>query len=313
MPTSLKIAFFGTPDFAVPTLAALLSSRHAVVGVVTQPDRPRGRGQQSSFSPVKALAVERQRPVLQPTRLKDPAFLEAYAALGADLGVVAAYGRILPTAVIETPRLGLINVHASLLPLYRGAAPIQRAVLAGEVETGVTIMRIVEELDAGAMFDRVVVPIGPDATSVEVERELARVGAALLVQVVDRIADGGAHEEPQDATRATYAPKIGREEGVIQWDRPAQMIHNQVRGLTPWPHAWCFLHDTRLILTRTRPLEEVTAATPGTVLEARGDVITVATGSGVLRILELQPEGKRPLSAREFLAGRAIPEGTRLT
>jgi methionyl-tRNA formyltransferase len=327
----LAIVFFGTPAFAAPTLQALLRSRHRVVGVVSQPDRPRGRGQKPSVAPVKALALAAGVPVLQPERLKEPGFLDALAALRADLGVVAAYGRIIPEIVIHTPRLGLINVHGSLLPRYRGAAPVQRAVMAGETETGVTIMRIVKELDAGAMFATIARPIAHDATSADVARDLAEVGARLLVEVVDAIAAGTAREEPQDDTRATYAPKITREESPIDWTRPATGIHNQVRGLNPWPHASTSIAGARLIIVRTMPEEVVpeqlrsggvshdrekplpTSIHPGTVIGPAGDAIRVATGQGVLRILALQPEGKRVMTAREFLAGRPIPAGTRLT
>jgi methionyl-tRNA formyltransferase len=327
----LSIVFFGTPAFAAPTLQALLHSRHQVVGVVSQPDRPRGRGQKPGVAPVKELALAAGVPVLQPERLKEPGFLDALAALRADLGVVAAYGRIIPEIVIHTPRLGLINVHGSLLPRYRGAAPVQRAVMAGETETGVTIMRIVKELDAGAMFATIARPIAHDATSADVARDLAEVGARLLVEVVDAIAAGTAREEPQDDTRATYAPKITREESPIDWTRPATAIHNQVRGLNPWPHASTSVAGARLIIVRTLP-EEVapeelrsagvshdrekplpTSIPPGTVIGAAGDAIRVATGEGVLRMLALQPEGKRVMTAREFLAGRPIPAGTRLT
>jgi methionyl-tRNA formyltransferase len=325
----LSVVFFGTPAFAAPTLDALLHSRHRVVGVVSQPDRPRGRGQKLSVAPVKELALAAGLPVLQPERLKDPAFLQAFAALGADLGVVAAYGRIIPEVVIETPRLGLINVHGSLLPRYRGAAPIQRAVMAGDAETGVTIMRIVKAMDAGAMFAKVARPIPPDATSAEVEHDLAGVGARLLVEVVNAMAAGTAREEPQDDTRATYAPKITREESPIDWTRPAQAIHDQVRGLTPWPHASTALGGARLLVIRTVPEPPAGKSTsggvshsrekhlptsiPGAVIEAAGDAIRVATGHGILRILALQPEGKRVMTAREFLAGRPIPAGTRIS
>lgn len=308
----LSIVFFGTPVFAVPTLEALLRSRHRVVGVVSQPDRPRGRGQKTGATPVKAVALAAGVPVLQPERLKDPAFLNALSSWQTDLGVVAAYGRIIPDVVIETPRLGLINVHASLLPRYRGAAPVQRAVLAGDTETGVTIMRIVRELDAGPMFGKVVVPISADATSAGVEHDLAVAGAALLVDVVDRIAAGTAGEEPQDHALATYAPKITREEGEIDWTKAAAAIHNQVRGLTPWPHAWTRLDDARLIVVRSAPEPSAdVAAPPGTIVEARGDVLRVATGQGTLRVLSVQPEGRRAMSVREFLAGRQLTSGTR--
>ena len=325
----LAIVFFGTPLFAAPTLQALLDSRHRVAGVVSQPDRPRGRGQKLGVAPVKALAMAAGLPVVQPERLKDPAFLEAFAAMGADLGVVAAYGRIIPEIVINTPRLGLINVHGSLLPRYRGAAPIQRAVMAGEAVTGITIMRIVKELDAGAMFAKVTRPIPGDATSADVERDLAVAGARLLVEVVDSLADGTAREEPQDDSLATYAPKITREESPIDWTQPALAIHNQVRGLNPWPHASTTLDGARLIVTRTLPDSEdlrrthprsaglragtIEVPPPGTIVDAAGDAIRVVTGDGVLRILALQPEGKRAMTAREFLAGRAVRPGTRLS
>ena len=245
--------FFGTPAFAVPSLDALLrASPHTVVGVVTQPDRPRGRGQKLSDAPVKARAVDAGLPVLQPERMKDPAFLDALAAWGADLGVVAAYGRILTDAILATPRLGMINVHASLLPRYRGAAPVHRAVIAGETSTGVTIMRVVKALDAGAMFVKEHRPIGPDETSDEVERELAQIGARLLVAVVDQIARGSAVETPQNDAESTYAHRLTKEDGVIDWSWPAARIHNLIRGLHPWPHAFSFVQGKRVILRRSR-------------------------------------------------------------
>jgi methionyl-tRNA formyltransferase len=316
-PPALSIVFFGTPAFAAPTLEALLQSHHRVAGVVCQPDRPSGRGQKARAGPVKALATKSGLPVLQPERLKDPAFLQSLSALRPDLGVVAAYGRIIPEPIINTPRFGLINVHASLLPRYRGAAPIQRAVMAGERETGVTIMRIVKELDAGAMFAKLVRPIPLDATSSEVERDLATAGARLLVDVVNAIAVGTAREEPQDDSLATYAPKVTREESTIDWTRPALAIHNQVRGLSPWPRASTSLAGARIIVSRTWPVAgtEVPAlqgsAHPGTIVEAAAEVIRVGTGHGVLSILELQPEGKRVMTAREFLAGHVVQPGLR--
>jgi len=311
--TSLRVVFFGTPAFGVPTLDALLASRHAVVGVVSQPDRPRGRGHRLEPTFVKAAALAAGLPVLQPERLKTPEFVDAFTALRADLAVVAAYGKIIAESVIAIPRLGMINVHASLLPKYRGAAPIQRAVLNGDSETGVTIMRIVKELDAGAMFAKLIVPIPPDATSEEIEGALAARGGALLVTVADALADGTAHEEPQDDAQATYAPKIVREESHIDWTRPALAIHNQVRGLTPWPRASTSFDGARLLVIRT----EVTgpgaaSAPPGTVVEASGDRLVVQAGDTPLRILSIQPEGKRALTAREFLAGRPVPAGSRL-
>jgi methionyl-tRNA formyltransferase len=309
----LRLLFFGTPEFAVPTLQALQASRHPVVGVVTQPDRARGRGQHSQPGPVKQLAEQSGLRILQPERLRDEGFLDTLRSLEADLGVVAAYGKILTDAVLAIPRLGLINVHASLLPKYRGAAPIHRAVMAGEPLTGVTIMRVVKALDAGPMISSETRPIGEGDTSADVERDVARIGARLLVEAVDAIADGRASETPQNEAEATYAPKIDKADGVIDWSRPAVDIHNQIRGLHPWPHAYAELQGERTILLRSEvePALPGTRAEPGTVLDAHADQFRVQTGNGVLRLLMLQREGRRPLTAREFLAGRRIGPGSR--
>jgi methionyl-tRNA formyltransferase len=308
----LRIVFFGTPEFAVPTLEALLESRHTVVGVVTQPDRPRGRGQKMSDAPVKARAIAAGVPLLQPERLKDPAFMDRFSALAADLGVVAAYGKILTDAVLATPRLGMINVHASLLPRYRGAAPVHRAIIAGDTETGVTIMRVVKALDAGAMIATVRRPIGPDDTSDDVERDLARLGARLLVETTDALAEGRAHETPQDDAAANYAHRLTKEDGVVDWAWPAVRVHNVIRGLHPWPHAFTFHHGRRVILIRSRVGNTSADLTPGTIVEASGDRLLVATGDGVLELLTVQAEGKRPMSVREFLAGHKLAAGDRL-
>ena len=312
---ALRIVFFGTPEFAVPTLEALRRSRHLVVGVVTQPDRPRGRGQKTSDAPVKAHGVAAGLPTLQPERLRDPAFIAALSALGADLAVVAAYGKILTDEVLAIPARGFVNVHASLLPKYRGAAPVHRAILAGEHETGVTIMRVVKALDAGPMLASARRPIGPDDTSEEVERDLARLGAGLLVSTVDAIADGRALDTPQDEAASTYAHRLTKDDGAIDWTRPAGRVHDQIRGLRPWPHAFSFLNGRRFILRRSAVLPDVPPieAAAGTIVEADGDRLTIAAGSGGVAILEIQAEGKRPMTPREFLAGhRAIP-GDRFT
>ena len=231
MVTPLRVVFFGTPAFAVPTLERLVASPHTVVGVVTQPDRPSGRGQRTHDTPVKAAAARHGIPVFQPATLKDPAIEPALRELAPDLGVVAAYGRILPSRLLTLHRLGMINVHASLLPRYRGAAPVHRAVMHGDRETGVTIMRVVPELDAGAMFATVTRPIDPDDTSDVVERDLAALGAELLVDIVSRMAQGTATETPQDASQATYAARLTKEEGHLDWTLPAEHLRNQVRGL----------------------------------------------------------------------------------
>ncbi len=317
----LRIAFFGTPAFAVPTLDALLAAvPHTVVGIVTQPDRPRGRGRQVSDAPVKARAREAGLPVLQPERMTDETFLDTLASWRADLGVVAAYGRILTDALLAMPRLGMINVHGSLLPRYRGAAPVHRAIIDGEISTGITIMRVVKALDAGPMLATDHRAIGRDETSEEVERDLARIGARLLVAVVDQIARGQALETPQEEGLATYAHRLTKDDGAIDWSWPARRVHNLVRGLQPWPHAFTFLHGRRLIVLRTTvEAPEVaralapTEVSPGTVTEAAGDRLIVATGGGLLRILEMQVEGRRPMTARDFLAGHRPAAGDRFT
>ena len=308
----LRIVFFGTPDFAVPTLDALLASRHTVVAVVTQPDRPRGRGQKIVDAPVKARAAAAGLPILQPARLKDPAFVDALRAFHSDLGVVAAYGRILTDEVLAITRLGMINVHASLLPAYRGAAPVHRAVIAGETETGVTIMRVVKALDAGPMLALARRTIDPDDTSDAVEQDLARIGAALLVRSVDDLTAGTAVDTPQDDAAATYAHRLTKDDSRIDWSESAAAIHNRIRGLHPWPHAAAFINGRRVILLRSS-IDAGDVREPGTVLEAHGDRLTVATGNGVLRLIALQPEGKRPMAVRDFLAGRPLSPGDRFT
>ena len=306
----LRIAFFGTPEFAVPTLQKLIDSRHDVVAVVSQPDRPKGRGQKEQPTLTKVTAEAAGVAVLQPVRIRDDEFLRAVRAMSLDLGVVAAYGKILPDDLLAIPRLGMINVHASLLPEYRGAAPVHRAVIDGRTETGVTIMRVVRELDAGPMFARVTRPIGPDETSLEVEQALAAMGGNLLLDVVEHLTANTANEEPQDHARASYAHKLTKAEGTIDWTLPAGRIHNLVRGLQPWPLVSTHLGDRRFLLHRTGRTGDRSDAVPGTIVEAAGDRLQVAAGDGaVLRILQLQPDGRRVMTAREFLAGRAVQAG----
>jgi methionyl-tRNA formyltransferase len=309
---SLRVLFFGTPDFAVATLDALLRSRHAVVAAVTQPDRPRGRGQRVSESPVKRRAIEAAVPVLQPDRLKDEAFLDQLRAWRADVGVVAAYGKILTDAVLAIPRLGMVNVHASLLPRYRGAAPVHRSIIAGDTETGVTIMRVVKALDAGPMLATARRPIGPDDTSDAVEQDLAQIGARLLVATLEELTAGRVQEVAQDDAQATYAPRLTKDDGKVDWAWPAARLHNLIRGLHPWPHAFTFVRGERVILHRSAPqIGGADAAAAGTILSAHGDVLSVATGDGVLRLLEIQAEGKRPMRVRDFLAGHPLTAGDR--
>jgi methionyl-tRNA formyltransferase len=310
----VRIAFFGTPSFAVPTLRALLDSAHEVTVVVTQPDRPRGRGQRVTIGPVKALAKERGIPVEQPEKLTREPWQVRFGSYGADLGVVAAYGKILPDWLLALPHLGLINVHASLLPKYRGASPIHRALQNGDAETGVTIMRVVRALDGGPMLAAAKVRVGPDDRTDQVEAVLAETGGALLVETVDRLAAGPVVEVPQDEALVTYAPRLTKEDGIVDWSRPAPAIHNQVRALHPWPHAFTFGPRGRLILHRSRiGIGPAVDAPAGTVLPpVTPDAVRVATGEGNLELLDLQAEGSKVLPARTFLAGHPLAPGDRL-
>jgi methionyl-tRNA formyltransferase len=311
---ALRIVFFGTPAFAVPTLDALLQSRHTIVGIVTQPDRKRGRGQKVQDAPVKARAVERDVPVIQPERVKAPEVEDTLRAWAPDLGVVVAYGQIIPQRLLDLPRLGMINVHASLLPKYRGAAPVHRAVIDGETVTGVTIMRVVAQLDAGNMLGKARRAIGPDETSDVVERDLSHLGAGLLIEVLEQIIAGTVDEERQDDMLSTYAPRLRKDEGLIDWSLPASFVHNRVRGLYPWPHAYTYLEGERLIILATQVAVDQPAHGPGTVTSVTRDAIHVATGhGGNVSIRTLQPEGRRPMPVRDFLTGHPIAVGARFT
>jgi len=313
----LRLIFFGTPEFAVPSLEALFGSPHAVVGAVTQPDRPKGRGHQVVAPPVKRLALERGVRVWQPVRLRDEGWLGEVRSLAADLGVVAAYGRILPEVLLALPRLGMINVHASLLPSWRGASPVHRAVMAGDRETGVSIMRVVQELDAGPVLATAVRPIGEAETSADVERDLATIGAGLLLRVISAIERGAAKETPQDPARATFAPRLTKEEGVIDWAQPARVVHNRIRGLHPWPLASSWIGGARLLVLRAQPSgppAEGSPLAPGTVVAAGGRRLVVACGDHTaIELLEVQPEGRRPMAVRDFLAGHRLTPGARFT
>ena len=269
-----------------------------------------------SASPVKTVALANGLPVFQPDRMKDPAFVAALDGLKPDIGVVAAYGRLLPDRLLELPRLGMINVHASLLPKYRGAAPIHRAVMAGERESGITIIKLVREMDAGPMLRWEALPIAPDDTSASLEPRLAQLGAELLVATIDALETGRVAEHEQDPDQVTFAPRLTREDGQIDWTRTAVEIHNQVRGLHPWPHAFSYLDGARYLLLLTRVVEDP-ALTPGNappiagqILEAAKDRLIVAAGQQTaLAVLELQPEGRRPLTTRAFLAGHRLTPG----
>lgn len=305
----MRILFMGTPDFAVPSLEALLAAGHEVVGVFTQPDKPKNRGMKLQPTPVKVCAQAHNVPVFQPVKLRDGTALEQIQALAPELIVVAAYGRILPDEILAAPPKGCINVHSSLLPRYRGAAPINWAILNGDQETGVTIMHMAHDLDAGDIIAQTVTPIDPNESAETLYNRLAQMGGTLLVETVARIADGTAPRTPQDSTAVTFAPMLSRELSPIDWTRPAQTIHNQVRGLLPWPTATTeAITGAPLKLFDTRVLDQHSTADPGTVLSAGKEGIDVACGDGtVLRILELQAVGKKRMKAADYLRGNPLP------
>jgi len=307
---ALRTVFFGTPAFAVPSLDRLVEAGHTVAAVVTQPDRPKGRGHRVAAPPVKVRALERGLTVLQPDRPGDEPTLDILRSFHADLGVVAAYGRILSQPLLDVPRLGFLNVHASLLPRWRGAAPVHRAILAGDDETGVTIMRVVLALDAGPMLSRAATPIGPDETSASVEARLAEIGGRLLVETIDLFGAETTRGEAQDEQAATYAPKLERRDGIVNWDRPARSIHDQIRGLHPWPLAAARLGGTRLLLRRSLvATTRLPAGAPGTIVDLSDEAITVACAPGHVRLLEVQPADRRPMPAGAFLRGYRVAIG----
>lgn len=304
----MRILFMGTPDFAVPSLQALLDAGHEVCGVFTQPDKPKNRGMKLQPPPVKVLALAHDIPVYQPTSVKDGTALEIIQQLNPELIVVAAYGRILPNAILEYPAKGCINVHSSLLPKFRGAAPIHWAVVSGETETGVTIMHMAQELDAGDIIDQIRTPIDSDESVEAVHDRLAQLGGKILVDVVKQIAEGTATRTPQDSSKATYAPMLSRELSNIDWNQPAKAIHDKIRGLSPWPAASTnIICDTIIKIFGSSNLGEETTAQPGTIVAAGKQGIDVACGDGkVLRITQLQAPGGKRMAAADYLRGHPI-------
>ena len=307
----LRVVFMGTPPFAATCLDALLASRHRLVAVVTRIDKPSGRGQKLVESPVKKLALRANLPVLQPKSAKKPEFVEQLNALDADIGVVVAYGRILPNEVFENIRLGCINAHASLLPKYRGAAPIERAIIAGEKETGVSIMRIEEEMDAGPVIAMKSVPIPPDGDNAYMRGVLSELSASMLIEALDQLADGSATFTPQDHDAATFAPPVEKAETEVDWSDRAFAIDCRVRAFRPKPGAFSFLGGKRVKIVSAKLDEsapeakkESTDTLPGSIVEIDGPIIVVACGhSESIRIERLQPEGKREMDAADFIRG----------
>ena len=309
---SLRIIFMGTPDFAVPALEALHRSHHAVVAVVTRPDQPKGRGRKLTPPPVKIAAQTLGYDVAQPGCIHQPECLSFLEAQKPDLFVVIAFGRLLKPQHFAIPHHGIINVHASLLPRYRGPAPIQWAIINGDQETGVTTMKMVEELDAGDILMQARTPINRDDTSATLHDRLATMGAALIVDTLDKLADNDLHPEKQDPTRVTYAPKLKKKDGRIRWDQSTAAIDAFVRGMTPWPGAFTFLGDMRLKVFNVQPALLPQPVPPGTVIEGFSNEIRVATGDGALTIQEIQSASGRRMATEEFLKGTNILPGTQL-
>lgn len=310
-PESIRTVFMGTPEFAVPTLKGLLVAGVNLVGVYTQPDRPKGRGKKMTASPVKHLAEEEGLPVFQPQKLRDPAAVEELKALEPDLIVVVAYGQILPKAVLDIPHYHCINVHASLLPKYRGAAPINKCIVDGETETGVTTMLMDVGLDTGDMLVKMSLPIGPDETAGQLHDRLSLLGRKSMEETLNQLCAGTLKAEKQNDELTCYAPMMKKEDGLIDWQKSATEIHNQVRGLDPWPGAYTYL-DGDVLKIATTSVEDGSAAEAGTIVSADKTGVRVACGQGTLVVGELQLPGKKRLSAMNFLSGKPLFSGTRL-
>ena len=307
----MRILFMGTPDFAVPSIRALVEAGHHVCGAFTQPDKPKNRGMKLQPTPVKEFCLERDIPVFQPTKLRDGTALAQIQELAPELIVVAAYGRILPDEILDYPAKGCINVHSSLLPRYRGAAPINWAILNGDAVSGVTIMHMATELDAGDIISQVETPIDPNETVEALHDRLADLGAKLLVETVKKIEAGTATRTPQDPALVTFAPMLSRELSPMDWSRSARQLHDQVRGLIPWPAAVTELGGVRCKVCTTKVCDESTETAAGTVVKADKKGLKIACGGGtVLEICELQPDGKKRMAANAFLLGKPIPEGS---
>lgn len=305
----MRLVYMGTSDFAVYPLKMLIDKGYDVVGVVSQPDRPKGRGKKLSPPPVKEWAVLNNLPVFQPARIKNPEAVEVIRLWKPDLIVVAAYGQILSPDLLSLPPLGCINIHASLLPLYRGAAPIQRALMNGEKETGVTIMYMDEGLDTGDILKQLKVPIDEDVTHGELEAVLSQKGAELLVETIEDLKKGKIIRQKQDHSKATYAQMITSADEVIDWDKSALQIHNKIRALSPVPGAYSYIEGFKLKIFRSRIKERTEKGIPGEIKDVTDSGFIVQTGCGTLEILEVQREGKKKMGAVDFLRGSRIGKG----
>jgi methionyl-tRNA formyltransferase len=310
--SSYRIVFLGTPDFAVPALTALHESQHDILAVVTQPDRPKGRGRRMIAPAVKEAAAAMGYPVLQPSKVKDTWFLDRIIALDPELFVVVAYGRLLPASFLSIPHIGAINIHASMLPKYRGPAPIQWAIINGEDETGVTTIWMDEGMDTGDILLSTRVPIGPEDTTGSLSRRLAVVGGRLLIETLFELKPDGLAGTAQDRSLATYAPLLKKEDGRIDWSKDATALDAFVRGMNPWPGAFTFLSGKRLKVLKAKGVREPVAEKPGTVMPGFPGDLIVATGRGSLGLLEVQLESAKRLPIRDFLQGFPVSPGTRL-
>ena len=313
MISPLRIVFMGTPAFAVPSLQALLDGPDEVAAVVCRADSPQGRGRKCCSPPVKTLAEQAGIPVLQPDSIRTDEFFETIQAVQADLAVVIAYGKILPGRLLRLPRLGTINVHGSLLPKYRGAAPIQRALLNGERETGVTIMQMDEGIDTGDILLPARLPISDEDTSASLAEKLAQLGSATLLEAITRLKAGQLPPTKQDEAQATYAPMLAKEEGHLDWNKSAAELHCLIRGFDPWPSAYSFIDNRRVRFFQPQMVPGLVGEPPGTLCRADCQGILVATGRDYLLIKEIQPEGKKRMCVQACICGMKLPTGERFT
>lgn len=308
----MRIVFMGTPEVAAFSLERLFEAPEPVVGVVTQPDRPAGRGRKTILSPVRRVAEIHGVPALAPEKIRDPSFFDVLSKWAPDLIVVVAFGRILPRQILELAPHGCLNVHYSLLPKYRGAAPVPWAIIGGEEKSGVTTMRLVEKLDAGPIFLQREISVAPNDTTASLQAKLAPVGAELLVETIAGLKAGNLTPQAQDESKVTYAPVLKKEDGLIDWNLPAVSIERRVRGFNPWPSAYTYLAGNLLKIHRARVIEMAEKASPGEVLKADKEGLWIATGAGALSLEEVQLENRKKLTAREFLNGTRVEKGARL-
>lgn len=306
----MKVLFMGTPDLSVCVLESIIQAGHEVVGVVTQPDKPKGRGKAVTYPPVKEKALEYNLPIYQPTRVRDESVLEELAALQPDIGVVVAFGQILPQSLLDMPKYGCVNVHTSLLPKYRGAAPIQWSIIDGETQTGVTIIQMDAGIDTGDMLNKAVVTIDADETGGSLHDKLACTGAALLVETLKSIENGTVTREKQDDSMSNYAAKLTKELGNLDFSKSAVELERLIRGLNPWPSAYTSLNGKTLKVWRADVIDKDTEGVLGEVVELTKDAMLIKTGKGILALKEIQLEGKKRMDVGSFLRGFSVEKGT---